>query len=288
MDDAIIVSIVVTTYNHASFVTQTLDSIFMQEVDFQYEVLIGDDMSTDGTQRILEKYRDKYPEKVRLFLRNENIGATKNSYYLFLEARGKHIALLEGDDYWIHPRKLQKQTVYLENNLGFIGCCHKFITVDSNGCPIQRKLSWVQHKRVFALADFRGISLPSQPSTYVFRNIFLDKLNDYSFIYKTDIMIADRTLIMLLLSLGDFFCFSDQMGAYRIATHSESITTRLYTNNPYAVQRDLELTKKLEAVARDVLKIKIAFGSHRRKLYIIAMVRYVKSVYRRFKRIVVK
>jgi len=272
------VSIIVPTYNHEKYIARSLDSIFMQETDCDCEILVGDDASTDSTPDILKQYVEKYPGRIKLFLREQNLGGTRNSYELLMAATGKYIATLEGDDYWTDSKKLQKQIDFLEDNPGFIGTCHKFDVVDSDGNFIKKKINWVKHKKVFTLADFQGVYLPSQPSTFVRRNIYLDKSKDYSFLYKINKMISDRTAVLLYLSRGDFYCFDDVMSVYRVATGSgSSITKTLYNNNKNAIEMDLELTEKLERLAEEYLEVSADFTGQRKILYLSAVIRFIKS-----------
>ena len=99
-NQGILVSVIVLTYNHEKYIRQALDSILMQRVDFQYEILVGDDASTDSTQEILKEYDRNYPGKSRLFLRESNLGPTKNSYELLVSAKRDYPATCEGADYW--------------------------------------------------------------------------------------------------------------------------------------------------------------------------------------------
>lgn len=103
------VSVVIITYGHEKYIRQALDSALMQKVDFEYEIIIGEDKSPDNTREILLEYKKKYNDRITLVLRNTNIGATQNLYDILLKCKGRYIALLEGDDYWIDAKKLQKQ-----------------------------------------------------------------------------------------------------------------------------------------------------------------------------------
>jgi len=103
------VSIFMMTYNHQEYISQALDSIIMQKVNFNYEIVIGDDCSLDNTRSILYGYKEKYPEKIKLLFHDKNIGATKNQLEVFKNCNGKYIAMCEGDDYWTDPKKLQVQ-----------------------------------------------------------------------------------------------------------------------------------------------------------------------------------
>lgn len=117
-----LVSVIVVTYQHINFIRQCLDGILMQEVDFEYEILLGEDDSTDGTREVCMEYAKKYPDKIRLFLhrRENNIKIAGrptgrfNFLYNLYSARGKYIALCEGDDYWNNDFKLQTQVKYME------------------------------------------------------------------------------------------------------------------------------------------------------------------------------
>ena len=124
-------SICITTYNHEKYIEKTLDSILAQVVDFDYEIIIGDDSSTDNTKEILKTYQTNYPSLFKLRLNSKNIGYTANFDKTFQEAEGEFIAIFDGDDIML-PGKLQKQVVFLINNpsIGMVG--HAVRRFDSN------------------------------------------------------------------------------------------------------------------------------------------------------------
>ncbi|WP_345976628.1 glycosyltransferase [Sulfurimonas sp. HSL3-7] len=97
------------TYNHEKYIAQALDSVLMQKVDFKYEIVVGEDCSTDRTRTILLEYKEKYPHIFKLILHEKNVGAAKNIQAVDRACRGEYIAVLEGDDYWTDPHKLQIQ-----------------------------------------------------------------------------------------------------------------------------------------------------------------------------------
>jgi len=127
-----LVSVFMITYQHAPFIKDAIDSVLMQTVDFPYEICIGEDGSTDGTREICLEYARKHPDKIRLFLRDRSNPARGaftapymfNAASTFDACRGKYIALLEGDDYWLHPHKLQTQADQLEADSGLAASCH--------------------------------------------------------------------------------------------------------------------------------------------------------------------
>ena len=127
-----LLSIVVITYNHEKYIRKCLDSILMQDVDFSFEIIISDDLSTDQTAQIITEYQDKYPDIIKPNLRTINVGASKNQYDCFLRCTGKYIAILDGDDFWIDKLKLKIQIDFLKNNDTFIACTQRYSVVDEN------------------------------------------------------------------------------------------------------------------------------------------------------------
>ena len=118
------VSVHMITYNHERFIAQAIESVLMQETDFSVELIIGEDCSTDGTRQIVKDYARKYPNIIRPLLHEQNLGSNNNCVSVLKACRGKFIALLEGDDYWTDPRKLQKQVRFMEEHPKCGMCFH--------------------------------------------------------------------------------------------------------------------------------------------------------------------
>lgn len=110
------VSVCIFTYNHEKYIEQCIESVLMQRTNFSFEIILGEDYSQDNTRSICNKYAHDFPEKIRLLDRGRNLGMCENVFGTLKEAKGKYIAILDGDDYWIHPLKLQKQYDYMEIN----------------------------------------------------------------------------------------------------------------------------------------------------------------------------
>lgn len=111
-----LVTTMITTYNHEKYIAKAIDSAIMQVGDIRHEILISDDGSTDNTPQIIEEYAKKYPHLIRNISKKENVGISENMKRCFMEAQGKYIAVLEGDDYWTDVKKLEKQVTFLEKN----------------------------------------------------------------------------------------------------------------------------------------------------------------------------
>jgi len=131
------VSVSITTYNHEAYIAQAIESVLMQRTTFDYDIIIGEDDSDDDTRAIVEKYKERYPDKIRLFLNDR-----KNVIYIngrptgrwnftnnLKHTRGEYTALLEGDDYWTNRYKLQKQADFLDNHPQYALCCHNVMVI---------------------------------------------------------------------------------------------------------------------------------------------------------------
>lgn len=115
--DDIVVSICCTTYNHEKFIRRAIEGFLMQETNFLFEIIIHDDASTDNTPAIIQEYVNKYPDLIVPIFQAENQysqGKRIFGTFVYPRARGKYIALCEGDDYWTSPHKLQRQVDYME------------------------------------------------------------------------------------------------------------------------------------------------------------------------------
>jgi glycosyltransferase involved in cell wall biosynthesis len=117
-----LVSVKMITYNQKSYIARAIEKVLQQETEFLFELVIGEDCSTDGTREIVLDYQKKHPDIIRIITSDKNVGLRKNGLRTDLACRGKYIAYCEGDDYWHHPKKLQMQVEYLENHpeYGFV------------------------------------------------------------------------------------------------------------------------------------------------------------------------
>jgi glycosyltransferase involved in cell wall biosynthesis len=113
------VSVLMPTYNHEPFIVQAIESFLTQHCDFEVELLIGNDESTDNTLSLAKQYAEKYPEKIKLIDHPKNIGLLKNYKSLIENAKGEYLAILESDDYWTDNLKLKKQVDFLDANPSF-------------------------------------------------------------------------------------------------------------------------------------------------------------------------
>lgn len=117
-----LVSVRTITYQHGAFIRDCIEGVLRQEVDFPFEYFIGEDCSTDGTREVAFDYAARYPSRIRLVTADRNVGFRANGMRTLVRMRGKYMALCEGDDYWIDPRKLADQVAMLEADPTMSAC----------------------------------------------------------------------------------------------------------------------------------------------------------------------
>lgn len=200
----------VVTYNHEKYIRQALDSILMQQVDFDYEIVIGEDYSVDGTREIVIEYKKRYPDKIKLLFKNYNIGAGANFLRTFETCSGDYIAYLDGDDFWSAADKLQKQVDYLDKSPGIALCFHAVQVLSE----IDQSSSYIYTmpvgQTVFALRDLlEGNFIPS--CTTVFKKGLFGKFPDWYF----QLGQGDWSLHLLNAQHGNIGYIDEVMASYR-------------------------------------------------------------------------
>lgn len=226
IDNQPLVSISCITYNHELFIRQCLDGFIVQECDFDFEILIHDDASTDGTQEIIKEYQEKYPDIIKPIFQTENQYSKGvrgiNPRFNYPRAIGKYIALCEGDDYWTDPLKLQKQVDFLENNQLFSACFH-IVTDKKNNIVVQTRPS-IENSTIYTTAYLlENWNIPT--CSFIFRNypiVFPE--------FSENVLQGDFTLCLLTSLKGDIYFFKENMAVYNI--HEGGISRSIdYRNN---------------------------------------------------------
>lgn len=126
-------SVIMTTYNHERYIAEAIESVLRQQTSFRVEIVIGEDCSNDRTLNIARDYQSMYPEGIRIVTSDENVGWRKNYRRTIAAAKGKYIALLDGDDYFTHRKKLQMQVELLEADPEAGMCYTRSERVDETG-----------------------------------------------------------------------------------------------------------------------------------------------------------
>ena len=163
-----LLSVYIITYNHGKYIAQAIESVLMQKTNFDYEIVIGEDCSTDNTLEIVNSYIKNYQGKIRLINSEANVGAGYNSVRTLKACKGKYIASLEGDDYWITDTKLQKQIDILESDPNISYCFTNRSKISFDDTIIQKDTIPDKYKRTLTASDIiGGFTPPTQ--TVVFR-----------------------------------------------------------------------------------------------------------------------
>lgn len=210
-----LVSICCITYNHEKFITETIDSFLMQITTFPFEIIIGEDCSTDGTMHIIKHYEKEYPHLVNVLTNDANIGMQKNFERTFNSCQGRYIALCEGDDYWTDAYKLQKQITFLENNPEYSICCHMSENYNQESKTIINYYPKIDYEKEFSLYDLFYTNI-ANTCTFVYRNQYIQFPSFFE-----NLHVGDWPLHMIHAQYGKIKYFPENMSRYRI--HSQGV-----------------------------------------------------------------
>lgn len=257
-----LVSVWVITYNHEKYIRQCLDGIFMQKVDFPYEILTHDDASPDGTADIIREYEAKYPGIIRPIYQTENqyskVGFSAISRFNSERTRGKYIALCEGDDYWTDPGKLQMQVDFLEAHPEYVGTAHNVRCINELGEQISVDFFSEYPEHVYTLDDYKNRRLPGQLASFVFKNIYSDMDEDLKDKYYNCKANGDEKLCFLCSSHGPIYCFSNSMSVYRRVT-GEGTSWNARTNGKNMEYFFYKQRKELSIFAKNVCGVELGW-----------------------------
>ena len=220
----VLCSVCFLTYNHSPLVEQALRSAAEQEVDFGYEVVVGDDCSTDGAGAIIARVAADYPDRVRVLSRQANLGARLNGADIRENCRGKYVAFLEGDDYWTDPRKIQKQADFLEANPRYTACFHPSDRINVITGEPAKPWPRGEHLRAVEMSDLLVQNL-IQLCSLVARRDLLVPIPDWILPVNP----GDWAHFLHLSQFGDIGFLPDHMSMYRIhegGTWSQQATDR--------------------------------------------------------------
>ncbi len=209
------VSVLMVTYNHERFIAQALASVLAQRVNFDYEIVVGEDCSTDGTRDIVMEFYRRNPKRIVPLLRSHNLGGAQNFMAALASCHGQYVASLEGDDYWTHEDKLQRQVDFLDAHPDYAMCCHRAQVLDEMGggragvFPLHRAGS-------YAIEDLLTVCFVAT-CTPVYRRALVSPLPDW----YSETELGDWALFALLAEHGKIELMDEIMAVYRV--HSGGI-----------------------------------------------------------------
>ncbi len=202
-----LVSVTMITYNHEAFIEQAVRGVIMQETDFAYELVIGEDCSSDSTRDIVRSLQKEFPDKIVLKLPECNLGVMRNSVSNKLLCRGQYIAECEGDDYWTDPLKLQKQVDFLEKHPDFSLVAHQ--------CSVLRDGKLEHSEDINAPIFFDTNSLLDKNPFYTLSLVFRNLIDFQNSIFGR-IDCIDWFNSLILSKSGKACLLPDVMGVYRM------------------------------------------------------------------------
>jgi Glycosyl transferase family 2 len=206
-----LVSVVLRTYGHAEFIAQAIESVLIQRAPFPFELVIGEDCSTDGTREIVRGYAERHPDLIRAVLPEQNLGHGQILLRTIEAARGHYLAYLDGDDYWTAPAKLRRQVEYLEANPDCRTCFHDASLVyDVAGMP-SGSVSPGFAETKLGLADILGECFVPAPSM-MFHKEVVESLPTWSF----ESTWIDWVIHIKAAELGPLGYIAEPMAAYRV------------------------------------------------------------------------
>ena len=279
--DDIKVSVCVVTYNQEKYIAECLDSLVSQETDFKFEIIVGEDCSTDGTRAIVQQYVDKYPDIVKPVFHEQNVGAVENIKQVYLAAKGKYIAHMDGDDMAL-PTKLQKQFDIMEDNPQAIICSHDMLRILENNVLRSHCL---RHSE----GEYEFIDLVKKLPFFVHSSKLFrvtEQINLSDILVEPDTL--DIELHLLQASKGTIIHIADDLGVYRAGVGISAVEKEKL--NHKMIERVISVYEKLlisnpeikkeikDSYAFYLLGIASSFAviesdSKRMKMYIIQSIR---------------
>jgi len=241
------VSILMMTRNHQEYIDKAVESVIDQNCDFQYEIIIGEDFSSDNTLLKCKELQRRYPQVIRLVNATENVGITKNFLRLAVRARGQYSAFLEGDDYWTATDKLQKQVDLMEANANYSWC----------GAKTQNRTFPVNVKPYYTLTDtLRRYIIHT--STVMYRSSLLEEYPAFP-----DFLVLDSVLFSYLSTRGHCGFINQTVSYYRV--HEGGFWTGA------SLEKRTRLTRAFTHVINDYFLGKYEKEIYERELWILTM-----------------
>lgn len=224
------VSVICITYNQVDYIRDAIDSFLMQKTNFDFEILIHDDASTDGTAEIVKEYADRYPDKIKAVLQTENQyskGVKVSDTFLVPLMRGHYVAFCEGDDFWCDPNKLQIQYDYMESHPDCAMYIHGGWNVSPDLKTIFNSHTLTDKPCKFGVEDaIRGLGIKTLTNSFFYRAKYRYNLPEFMKIAPT----GDYGRVIVAALGGYIYYDPKKMSAHRcLAKNSFTVT---YNKNP--------------------------------------------------------
>ncbi len=222
-DDAPVrVSVLVTSYQHERYIARALDGVLEQDDGVSFEILVGDDASTDGSRAIITEYADANPDRIRTFFPETNLGLDGKALFneLLQRARGGYVVNLDGDDYWTSPEKLRRQVAYLDSHPECSMCFHNVLWRHEDGSRPAVPYNSPEQPSDIGMHELLGAN-PVASCSAVFRREAIEPLPAWFFEQRW----GDWQLCLLAARRGAIHYLPELMGVH--LTHPDGMWSRL-------------------------------------------------------------
>lgn len=210
-----LVSVCITAYNHGGYIIQCVQSVLDQKGDFEIEILVGDDGSSDETRQILMSLSECHPDRIKVFFHPQNLGASGNLCFLISRAEGQFIAHLDGDDYWLAD-KLQRQLILLAEHPDCVAVYGNGLVVNDEGKHFARFHSPLKAKKLY-LTDI------VERGNFLFHSSLLYRSANKDVILSIPGGFIDFRMHIRLASIGPVLLINQPVAVYRHASSSSMI-----------------------------------------------------------------
>ena len=271
--DEVVVSVTLVTYNHEKFIEKAMRSILSQKTNYRYELIVGDDASTDKTPEIIKKIATEYPDIVVPVLRKKNLGATRNGYDLLCRAKGRYITSCDGDDCWCDNNRIQEQVDFLDIHPEYGGVCGRVRLIDEKDNPLPNDIMgyssfFVFERDEYTRKDFEKWLMPGHGSAMMLR-LDLDKIKEMKDVFLSHSTVGDRISVLYGLLMGAIYCTQNVVMCYRIL-NTGNFMTQYQKNNlrdedvrmmqaiESFVHKELDTNFSLDPIKKDRFKAAIS------------------------------
>lgn len=266
-----LVSVFCATYNHEKYIRQCLEGFVMQQTSFQFEIIVQDDASTDGTSKIVREFAKKYSfiipriHEVNIYSQGKNINE-----YFYNNAKGKYIAWCEGDDYWTDPYKLQKQVDFLKANPehGMVATLFSSI-LEGNVIPAKKTQIKLNNWGNISFNDLLIVNPIGTLTVMVRSDVFIPSIKSLTENLKCFIS-GDAPLWLEIALRSKVAILKEDTANYRIlsesASHSEDINKEILYINDYFETRKYYIDKYIIGNSKKEILHEVEWD-HKRRLF---------------------
>lgn len=246
----LVVSALMIIYNHEGFIREAIEGVLMQECDFEAELIIANDCSLDNTDAVIQDILQNHPKSswIKYFKHDKNLGMMPNFIFALQQAKGKYIALCEGDDYWTDPLKLEKQVGFLEANPEYGICFHNVMQLNTFDISKNTIIPNIDSETDYVLEDYI-INNKTATCSIVFKKEYLNSMPSWFL----KVPFGDLALILYVMynSNKRGHILKEDMGVYRI--HDGGIHGSFHKNNKSLITAYLQHIQFNKIISKEFL-----------------------------------